>query len=139
MLLFSPYSIARWLMDMHQLIRGQTNIFRMYLDGIWIHCDCALNSTTYSYWCNLDNEPSICYLSATRHNKREEWLREFTYLSGFHDFKKLNWEMLLHRKRNMYVCLCIYDLIAIIIQISQGNENYTIKLVFIYNAFNVIY
>ena len=32
----------------------------------------------------------------------------------------------------MYVCFCIYDLITIIIQLSEGNENYKIKLVFIF-------
>jgi hemolysin-activating ACP:hemolysin acyltransferase len=61
----------------------------MYLDGIKIHCDCTLHSTTYCYWCIFDNEPNICYLSEVRHNRREKWLREFTFLNGFYDFKKL--------------------------------------------------
>lgn len=59
----NPRVLAGWLTDMHQIIRGQTNIFRMYLDEIWIHCACTPHCTPYSGWCNLDDVLSICCLS----------------------------------------------------------------------------
>lgn len=103
MRLCNLYSLTGWLMDTHQLIRGQTSIFRMYLDGIWLHCDCTLNSTTYSSWYNLDNEPSISYLSTTRHNKREVWLKEFPASMVFMILKNWKWEVLLHRQGDIWV------------------------------------